>query len=132
MAAGEKVTLRLVARYADANNISFAAGSRQFAARRRSCVQHCEEVGRDQSEIERTLNIGPVMIRDSQAEAARALQLIYDHNGGARTWSGRPASAQPAGTPEHIVELFEPFVERATATSCSAFRRRTTRRPWSG
>jgi hypothetical protein len=52
-----------------------------------------------------------VLIRDSKEQAAADLQRIYAHNGGAEVWSGRPASAQPTGTPEHLVELFTPFVE---------------------
>ena len=72
--------------------------SRKEAALRR----HCEEVGRDHREIERTLNTGPVLIRDSQEEALRVLEQTYEHNGGAETWAGRPASAQPTGSPEHL------------------------------
>jgi len=107
---GPKVTLRLVARYGDANNISFASGEETFRAKEAALRQHCEEVGRDHREIERTLNTGPVLIRDSAQEAARVLEQTYDHNGGAVTWSGRPASAQPTGSPEHIVGLLTPFV----------------------
>ena len=107
---GEHVTLRLVARYADANNISFASGPETFARKEAALRRHCEEVGRDQREIERTLNTGPVIIRDSHAEAVKVLEQTYEHNGGAQTWSGRPASAQPTGTPEHLVELLSPFV----------------------
>lgn len=107
---GEQVTLRLVARYGDANNISFASGMETFARKEAALRRHCAEVGRDHREIERTLNTGPVMIRDSADEALRALQQTYEHNGNAQTWSGRPASAQPTGTPEHLVEVLTPFV----------------------
>ncbi len=107
--SGPKVTLRLVARYADANNV----GGDIDAVRRKEeiLLQHCAEVGRDPSAIERTANIGPVVVRDSQAEAERVLAGIYEHNGGAQTWSGRPPAAQPVGTPEHLVEIFAPYVE---------------------
>jgi alkanesulfonate monooxygenase SsuD/methylene tetrahydromethanopterin reductase-like flavin-dependent oxidoreductase (luciferase family) len=108
---GEQVTLRLVARYADANNISFASGPETFRRKEEALRRHCEEVGRDQREIERTMNIGPVIIRDSTNEAARVLEQVYLHNGGAEKWSGRPASAQPTGTPEHFVERMLEFVE---------------------
>jgi alkanesulfonate monooxygenase SsuD/methylene tetrahydromethanopterin reductase-like flavin-dependent oxidoreductase (luciferase family) len=106
---GEKVTLRLVARHADANNVGggFESVQRKEAILRR----HCDAVGRDEAEIERTANIGPVIIRDSAAEAQRALEGIYRRNGGARRWSGRPASAQPLGPPEHLVEILAPYVE---------------------
>jgi alkanesulfonate monooxygenase SsuD/methylene tetrahydromethanopterin reductase-like flavin-dependent oxidoreductase (luciferase family) len=107
---GEKVTLRLVARYADANNISFASGPETFARKEAALRRHCEELGRDHREVERTLNTGPVIIRDSTEEAVRVLEQTYEHNGKALTWSGRPASAQPTGTPEHLVDLLTPFV----------------------
>jgi alkanesulfonate monooxygenase SsuD/methylene tetrahydromethanopterin reductase-like flavin-dependent oxidoreductase (luciferase family) len=106
---GEKVTLRLVARYADANNVG---GGFESVKRKEGILrQHCEEVGRDQSEIERTTNIGPVIIRDTREDAVRELERIYEHNGSARTWSGRPASAQPLGPPEAIAEIVAPYLE---------------------
>lgn len=108
---GEKVTLRLVARYADACNIGFAAGLDGFKRKEEALRRHCQEVGRDEREIERTMNIGPVIIRDSQAEALKVLERTYEHNGKAETWSGRPASAQPTGSPEHVVEVLAPFAE---------------------
>ncbi len=107
---GENVTLRLVARFGDANNIGFAAGMESFQRKEDALRRHCAEVGRDEREIERTMNTGPIIIRDTAEEAARVLQGIYEHNGGAETWAGRPASAQPTGSPEQIVETLLPFV----------------------
>jgi len=109
---GENVTLRLVARYADANNIGFAAGLEGFKRKEEALRRHCQEVGRDQREIERTLNTGPIIIRDTHEEAARVLEQTYEHNGRAETWAGRPASAQPTGSPEQVVEAILPFVEQ--------------------
>jgi alkanesulfonate monooxygenase SsuD/methylene tetrahydromethanopterin reductase-like flavin-dependent oxidoreductase (luciferase family) len=108
---GENVTLRLVARYADACNIGYANGLETFKRKEEALRRHCQEVGRDEREIERTMNIGPILIRDSQAEAQRALEDIYEHNGKAETWAGRPASAQPLGSPDRIVEILAPFVQ---------------------
>ena len=107
---GENVTLRLVARYADANNIGFAAGYEGFKRKEAALRRHCTEVGRDEREIERTLNTGPLIIRDSSEEAARVLEGIYEHNGHARTWAGRTAAEQPTGSPEHVLERLLPFV----------------------
>jgi alkanesulfonate monooxygenase SsuD/methylene tetrahydromethanopterin reductase-like flavin-dependent oxidoreductase (luciferase family) len=107
---GVNVTLRLVARYGDAMNIGFAAGLEGFREKEAALRRHCEEVGRDHREIERTLNTGPIIIRDSADDAARVLEGIYQHNGGAEMWAGRPASAQPTGSPEQIVETLLPFV----------------------
>jgi alkanesulfonate monooxygenase SsuD/methylene tetrahydromethanopterin reductase-like flavin-dependent oxidoreductase (luciferase family) len=107
---GEKVTLRLVARYGDANNIGIAAGYDGFMRKEEALRRHCEEVGRDEREIERTFNVGPMIIRDSREEAIRVLEQTLARNGGAAKWNGRSASDQPTGTPEHVVEVLLPFV----------------------
>jgi len=106
---GPKVTLRLVARYGDANNID--GGIESVRRKEAILLQHCHDVGRDPNEIERTTTVGSVVIRDSHAEAARALERIYAHNGGARTSGGGSAGVRPVGTPEHVAELFAPYVE---------------------
>jgi alkanesulfonate monooxygenase SsuD/methylene tetrahydromethanopterin reductase-like flavin-dependent oxidoreductase (luciferase family) len=100
---GEKVTLRLVARYADANNV----GGGLASVRRKEgiLVQHCEAVGRDPAEIERTTNIGTVVIRDSRAEAARIQAAMFEHNGSAELWNH-----QPVGTPEDVAEHIAPYL----------------------
>ncbi len=108
---GENVTLRLVARYADGCNISFASGIEVFKRKEAALRRHCAEVGRDEREIERTINIGPIIVRDSSSDAVSVLEKVYEHNGKAETWAGRPASAQPTGSPEHVVEVLAPFVE---------------------
>jgi len=52
---GEKKTLRLVARYADACNI----GAGPEAARKLGVLrEHCDTVGRDYAELEKTTMIG--------------------------------------------------------------------------
>ncbi|CAN5153446.1 LLM class F420-dependent oxidoreductase [soil metagenome] len=101
---GEKVTLKLVARYADANNVGGGIDN----VRRKEAIlrQHCEEVGRDHLEIERTAAMGPVIIRDSQQEAQLVFEQTFEHNGRAKLWSD-----PNVGTPEYIVERFAPFVE---------------------
>jgi alkanesulfonate monooxygenase SsuD/methylene tetrahydromethanopterin reductase-like flavin-dependent oxidoreductase (luciferase family) len=109
---GEKVTLRLVARYGDATNIGFAAGLESFKRKEAALRAHCDDLGRDHREIERTINTGPIVVRDSTDDAVRELERIYEHNGAAKQWSGRPASEQPTGSPEHVVEVLLPFVEQ--------------------
>jgi alkanesulfonate monooxygenase SsuD/methylene tetrahydromethanopterin reductase-like flavin-dependent oxidoreductase (luciferase family) len=108
---GEKVTLRLVARYADANNIGMANGLEVFKRKEEALRRHCAEVGRDEREIERTINVGPIIVRDSRDEAVRVLEKTYELNGNAQTWNGRAAAAQPCGSPEQLVEALLPFVE---------------------
>ena len=99
---GEKVTLKLVAKYADACNIGggLATVTRKEAILRR----HCDAVGRDDREIERTTNVGVVIIRDSEAEARRVFEAIFEHNGRARLWHD-----QPVGTPEQVAEKLAPY-----------------------
>jgi alkanesulfonate monooxygenase SsuD/methylene tetrahydromethanopterin reductase-like flavin-dependent oxidoreductase (luciferase family) len=101
---GDRVTLRLVARYADANNV----GGGFENVRRKDAIlrEHCEAVGRDDREIERTTGIGALFIRDSAAEAKRVQRATFEHNGGAAPWTAN----QPVGTPERVVELLEPYL----------------------
>jgi F420-dependent oxidoreductase-like protein len=60
---GEKKTLRLVAKYADACNLYAFAGADAIRAKLEVLRRHCEEVGRPFEEIERTalgsVNLGP-------------------------------------------------------------------------
>ena len=101
---GERVTLKLVARYADACNI----GGGFETVRRKEAIlrQHCETVGRDHTEIERTTGIGTVFIRDDRAEAERLFQAAFERNGGARPWAD-----QPVGTPEDVAERLAPYLD---------------------
>jgi alkanesulfonate monooxygenase SsuD/methylene tetrahydromethanopterin reductase-like flavin-dependent oxidoreductase (luciferase family) len=108
---GEKVTLRLAARYADANNIGAAAGIEGVRRKEEALRQHCLDLGRDEGEIERTLNTGPIIIRSTREEALGVLRATYARNGGARTWAGRSADEQPLGPPEQIAAWLAPFVE---------------------
>jgi len=98
------VTLKLVARYADANNVG---GSVDNVRRKEAILlEHCETVGRDPAEIERTVGIGAVIIRDSRAEAERVFRSVFDRNGRADYWAD-----QPVGTPEDIAERILARVE---------------------
>jgi F420-dependent oxidoreductase-like protein len=102
--SGPKVTLRLVARYADACNVG--GGIASVIQKERLLVGHCEAVGRDEREIERTVGMGVAVIRDSRADARRVQERIFARNGDAGLWS-----EQPVGTVDDVVELCAPFVE---------------------
>jgi len=101
---GEQVTLKLVARYGDANNVG--GGLQNVTRKEAILLQHCETVGRDPSEIERTTGLGTVIIRDSHAEAELVQKEIFAANGNADLWED-----QPIGTPEEVAERLAPFVE---------------------
>lgn len=108
---GEQVTLRLVARYADANNVGAAAGIDAVRRKEDALRRHCAEVGRDESEIERTLNTGPIIIRATREAALEVLKSAYAANGGARMWAGKLPDEQPLGPAEDIAEWLRPFIE---------------------
>ncbi len=100
---GEKVTLKLVAQYADACNLY---GPIEDVARKEAIlVQHCETVGRDPATIERTTGRGPTIIRSTREEAQRAATEILARNGGAQL---QPTHA--VGTAQDIIDLWAPFV----------------------
>lgn len=99
---GEKVTLKLVAKYADANNVG--GGVESVRHKEAILLEHCEREGRDPAEIERTTGIGAVIIRDSRAEARRVFEATFAGNGHARPWGD-----QPVGTPEDVIEMLAPY-----------------------
>ena len=101
---GEKVTLKLVAQYADMNNV----GDGPANVRRKEAIllEHCAAVGRDPAEIERTTNIGTVFIRDDRAEAERLFREAFRRNRIGRLWGD-----QPVGTPEDVAGLLGPYME---------------------
>jgi alkanesulfonate monooxygenase SsuD/methylene tetrahydromethanopterin reductase-like flavin-dependent oxidoreductase (luciferase family) len=101
---GEQVTLKLVARYGDANNVG--GGIDNVRRKERILVQHCETVGRDPAEIERTSGLGTVIIRDSRAEAEQVQKAMFERNGRAELWKD-----QPIGTPEDVAERIAPYLE---------------------
>ncbi len=101
---GEQVTLKLVARYGDANNVG--GGLENVKRKEAILVQHCETVGRDPAEIERTTGLGSVVIRDSRAEAERVHAEMFERNGKAERWKD-----QPVGTPEDVAERIRPFLD---------------------
>ncbi len=101
---GEKVTLRLAAKYADMNNVG---GSVETVRRKDAIlVQHCEAVGRDPAEIERTTGVGTVVIRDSRSEAERIFHEAFARNQVANHWT-----EQPVGTPEDVAEMLAPYLD---------------------
>lgn len=100
---GEQRTLRIVARYADACNVG--GGFENVKRKDEVLRRHCDEVGRDSAEIERTAGVGVCVIRDDPAEAKRVMNAIFERNGSARPWEN-----QLAGTPEQVAENLRPYL----------------------
>jgi len=77
--AGEKKTLRTVARYADMWNMVATTDLDVMAHKDSVLRSHCEVVGRDHTEIERTAYLSPV-IRDTEAEAMKFFRMQMKAN----------------------------------------------------
>jgi alkanesulfonate monooxygenase SsuD/methylene tetrahydromethanopterin reductase-like flavin-dependent oxidoreductase (luciferase family) len=101
---GEKVTLKLVARFGDMNNVG--GGIEAIRRKDEILVRHCETVGRDPAAIERTTGIGTVFIRDDRAEAERLFRAAFERNRITKLWED-----QPVGTPEDVAEKLAPLLE---------------------
>jgi alkanesulfonate monooxygenase SsuD/methylene tetrahydromethanopterin reductase-like flavin-dependent oxidoreductase (luciferase family) len=98
---GEKKTLRTVAMYADAWN---TGGDVEFVRHKDEVLRRwCQEVGRDEAEIERTLGLGLVIIRDDPAEARRVDAMYRTRHPG---YSETPR----IGSAEQIAESLVPYV----------------------
>jgi F420-dependent oxidoreductase-like protein len=98
--SGERKTLRLVAKYADACNVFGDVA--HFRHLMEVLDRHCEDVGRDPSEITRT-RMATVFV-DEDGDAARA----------ALDASGMDERRRPmalAGTPDDIAEQVQPLVD---------------------
>jgi alkanesulfonate monooxygenase SsuD/methylene tetrahydromethanopterin reductase-like flavin-dependent oxidoreductase (luciferase family) len=112
--SGPRVTLRLVAQYADMNNL----GSPIEAVLKNDpiLVEHCRTLGRDEKTIERTVELQRVAVRDTR-EAALALDAELLARGDAqvdvvRERSGHaPAERIIAGNPDEVYEQLVPYVE---------------------
>jgi alkanesulfonate monooxygenase SsuD/methylene tetrahydromethanopterin reductase-like flavin-dependent oxidoreductase (luciferase family) len=99
---GERKTLHTVAKYADAWN---TGGDLDFVRHKDEVLRRwCQEVGRDEAEIERTLGLGLVVIRDDPDAARRAEAAIREHH---------PGYDEPGrlGTAAEIAESLVPYVE---------------------
>jgi alkanesulfonate monooxygenase SsuD/methylene tetrahydromethanopterin reductase-like flavin-dependent oxidoreductase (luciferase family) len=119
--AGEKKTLRIVARWADQWNLF---GTPETVAAKDLILRaHCAEVGRDPDAIERTVGC-KVTIRSTEAEAERVRRALLEHNrtplsrveGDGSFWTGTPEmiaetmlAFQRVGFSTFIVELPAPY-----------------------
>jgi F420-dependent oxidoreductase-like protein len=110
---GERKTLRLVARYADACNIF---GSTEEIAHKLDVLRaHCDDVGRDVREIEVTTmfrNLPPAPSADDVVRAAEELAAI-----GVSTLVTGPVGEDPAGWLE---STFVPVMDRIAAVEPAA------------
>ena len=106
---GEKKTLRSVARYADMWNLY--RDPAEFQRLDGVLVAHCEAVGRDPAEIERTLT-PKIVIRDSADEARRAWERMKANTGFPPEWNGTIW----LGPPEEIAERLAAYIPLGVTT----------------
>ena len=74
------------------NNVG--GGLDQLRRKEEVLLRHCETVGRDPSEIERTTGIGTVFIRDDRAEAERLFREAFERNRVASHWTDQPVGTR--------------------------------------
>jgi alkanesulfonate monooxygenase SsuD/methylene tetrahydromethanopterin reductase-like flavin-dependent oxidoreductase (luciferase family) len=100
---GERLTLRVVARHADASN--FGGKPHEWQHNAEVLQQHCRDVGRDYDEIRKTISC-EVFIRETEQEVLDA---------GSRSFWGEPAESWRAGnlvgTPEQVAEKIRAYVD---------------------
>ena len=95
---GEQRTLKLVAQYADMCNIF---GDPATVRHKMDVLErHCETVGRDPSTIVKT-RLGSLIIRESDAEARRVLEQVFNRPGIDKE---RVRMSFTAGSPDHVAE----------------------------
>jgi alkanesulfonate monooxygenase SsuD/methylene tetrahydromethanopterin reductase-like flavin-dependent oxidoreductase (luciferase family) len=113
--SGEKKTLRTVAKYADFWN---AMGSLEMMTHKVDVLRrHCDEVGRDITEIEFTLGV-KLTLRDTKEEADRVWKAAMEHN---RTPMSEVEDDDTFwnGSPEQIAERLRPYVDLGFRTVIS-------------
>ncbi|MFJ2757795.1 LLM class F420-dependent oxidoreductase [Nocardioides sp. NPDC087217] len=111
---GEKVTLKIAAQYADYTN--FAGDPETFKSKSDILAAHCENLGRDFSEITRSSNYN-VFIGETEKDVQDKIDWYADHlakslGEAAGAEHARRSGVQGlAGTPEQIVEKLKSMEE---------------------
>jgi len=95
--SGERRTLRLVAKYADACNLFGDVAT--IRHKLDVLARHCEDVGRDPSKIVKT-RLGALVIAGTQAEAQRKAEARWARGNVAPAWR----SSYVVGDPDMVVE----------------------------
>lgn len=105
--SGEKVTLRNVARYADACNLNRSLSVDDTVRRLNALKRHCDDLGRDYDEVLKSDFTGWLLMAPTEDEMQQKLASYYP--------DGLPGSLDylgvTAGTPEQIVEHFQQYAD---------------------
>jgi alkanesulfonate monooxygenase SsuD/methylene tetrahydromethanopterin reductase-like flavin-dependent oxidoreductase (luciferase family) len=108
-ATGEKVGLKLAAKYADYWQMSITPDSSAEYARKVEVLgNHCRDFGRDPARVRRMPEIAPIL-RESRAEAEAAFRAYAGHF----SWSDESRrymdTAKFAGTADEVAAALRPF-----------------------
>jgi alkanesulfonate monooxygenase SsuD/methylene tetrahydromethanopterin reductase-like flavin-dependent oxidoreductase (luciferase family) len=102
--SGERKTLHTVAKYADGWN---TGGDLERVRHKDEVLRRwCDEVGRNESEIERTLQGGIPVIRDTESEARNVVEAMIERN----KYRGE-LDEGPFGPPELVAEAWAPYLD---------------------
>lgn len=106
--SGERRTLRIVARYADAWNGEGDVAT--WAHKNAVLDEHCAAVGRDPAAIRRTVGMPPASVRDTRDAAVAALVERLRHNGLPADEARAVATASPlVGTPDEVARRLREY-----------------------
>jgi len=106
---GEQLTLRVVARHADASN--FGGKPHEWQHKAEALQRHCKDVGRDYDEIRKTIS-SEVFIRETEQEILDAGSLSIRREP-MESWR----AGNFVGTPEQVAERIQAYV----AMGCTGF-----------
>lgn len=104
---GEKKTLRTVAKYGDYSN--FAGTPETFVRKSRILDEHCEAVGRDPSEIGRTVHLLITVVPDEQSFEPTVTRVAAQAGRSMEKYLA--GSESIAGTPEQVIEQIGAYKE---------------------
>jgi len=106
---GEQLTLRVVARHANASN--FGGKPHEWSHKAEVLQRHCKDVGRDYDEIRKTIS-PEVFIREREEDVVA---------GGSRSFWGEPFDSwregNLVGTPEQVAEKIRMYID----AGCTGF-----------
>ena len=102
--SGPRKTLRTVALRADAWNTSGSV--EEVQARLGLLAEHCADVGRDMTTIEKTISF-PIVLRDQRADAEASYGKLMANNG----ITQMEASTSLLGSPTEVADALRPYAE---------------------
>ena len=102
--SGERRTLRLVAKYADACNLFGTVPT--IRHKLEVLERHCEDVGRDPAEIIKT-RLGALVIAPTRQEARRKAEKRWAERNVAEAWRTSYVVGDPDGVVEQVGEYFD-------------------------